>query len=159
MFTTTKFIFHSKKYCSKETIGDVSTNGINVPYSTYGNDINDANAYTSSNVSGNNVPNYATQSLKLNNEKGQNQEILSNQTNKLKSESNAYRNLLFKFINSKPNTDLEVQYTPNNDNTGSTIILKAKGISGNQKYQSKGNCKSKLNHSIIKIYSCLIICF
>merc|ERR1712198_790029 len=30
-------------------------------------------------------------------------------------------------------------YTPNNNNTGSTIILKAKGISGNQKYQNKGS--------------------
>ena len=91
------------------------------------------------NGSGNTIPNNVIQSSKSHNEKGQIQELLSNQTNKLKSENKAYRNLLFKFINSKPNTDLEVQYTPNNDNTGNTIILKAKGIGGNQKYQNKGN--------------------
>ena len=142
-------LFFFKKSCSKETIEDVNNYGINVPYSTNVNYQHNTNAYTSMNGSGNTAPNYGIQSLKSHNEKGQNQELLSNQTNKLKSENRAYRNLLFKFINSKPNTDLEVQYTPNDDNTGSTIILKAKGISRDQKYQSKGNFESKVQfHNI-----------
>ena len=120
-------------------MGNVGTNGINVPYSTNGNDPSNKDTYNGTNGSGNIVADNAIQSSKSQYEKGQNQELLSNQTNKLKLENKAYRNLLFKFINSKPNTDLEVQYTPNNNNTGSTIILKAKGISGNQKYQNKGN--------------------
>ena len=127
------------KSCSKATMGNVGTNGINVPYSTNGNDPSNKDTYNGTNGSGNIVADNAIQSSKSQYEKGQNQELLSNQTNKLKLENKAYRNLLFKFINSKPNTDLEVQYTPNNNNTGSTIILKAKGISGNQKYQNKGN--------------------
>ena len=96
------------------------------------------------NGSGNIVADNAIQSSKSLYERGQNRELLSNQTNKLKSENKAYRNLLFKFINSKPNTDLEVQYTPYNDNTGNTIILKAKGIGGNQKYLNKGNLYLKI---------------
>ena len=148
------FLYHNEKYISfkksfsKETIGDhqpINDNQqqINAPYSTNVNDQQNKNTYTSMNGSGNIVSNNAIQDLKSYNEKGLNQELLSNQSNKLKSENKAYRNLLFKFINSKPYTNLEVQYTPNNDNTGNTIILKAKGIGGNKKYQNKGKCKSK----------------
>ena len=90
------------------------------------------------NIAKNLPTNNINQNVNATKEKGEIQELLSNHTNKFKNENKAYRNLLFKFINSRPNTDLEFHYAPTNGGSANPyIILKSKGDDGNQKTESK----------------------
>ena len=92
------------------------------------------------NGSGNTVANNTYQNLKSNKDKGKSQEFLSKQLNQLKTEHKSYRNLLFKFMNSQPNTDIEFHYIPQNDSSNGhkTIIFKSRGIGGYQNSPNKG---------------------
>ena len=109
-------------------------------------------------IGANNSKNLASNSIQKNvnatKEKGEIQKLLTNHTNKFKNENKAYRNLLFKFINSRPNTDLEFHYAPTNGGVANPyIVLKSKGVDGSQKIDSKFLIISNMKFTyLIKYY-------
>ena len=109
----------------------------------YSENVKNVQTSTPNNVlngSGNTVANNTYQNLKSNKDKGKSQEFLSKQLSQLKTEHKSYRNLLFKFMNSQPDTDIEFHYIPQNDSSNGhkTIIFKSRGIGGYQNSPNKG---------------------